>query len=112
MGRAALWIHGHTHTFFDYDVARNARGVQPARLRGRAHRVPARFHGGDLSRQHPPGPGRVAHRSPENIHFPRVLLRIAPGFNRDLGGSEETKLRLSFTQDARSSSDSKPGGAT
>ena len=20
MGRAALWIHGHTHTAFDYDV--------------------------------------------------------------------------------------------
>ncbi len=21
MGHAALWIHGHTHTFFDYSVA-------------------------------------------------------------------------------------------
>jgi len=48
MGSAALWIHGHTHTFFDYHAARTG-DLQPARLSGRSDRVQARPDRGDLS---------------------------------------------------------------
>jgi predicted phosphodiesterase len=40
MGQAALWIHGHTHTYFDYRT-RHACDLQSARISGRAYRIPA-----------------------------------------------------------------------
>ncbi len=39
---ARVWIHGHTHDSFDYELQRHPRGLQPARLcQGGCQREPA-----------------------------------------------------------------------
>lgn len=63
MGKAALWIHGHTHASFDYEVAGTRVLANPRGYAGR-HPVSGRVHG--------------TPHAPENLTFdPALTIELA-----------------------------------